>query len=134
MAQPTVSDMSEVLTQVIQNLKSDRGDQWLKVFQGILESPVLFLEELRGSTLPLATDGVVQSFGLTPREFEVLLLVGMGDTNKAIAAKLGITEDTVKKYVQSIIAKLRAVDRTHAATIAARAGLLGGHLVSVEGE
>ena len=52
-------------------------------------------------------------------------LVCTGSRNRQIATSLGITEDTTKKYLKSIIAKLRASDRTHAATIAARAGLLG---------
>jgi two-component system NarL family response regulator len=77
---------------------------------------------------------VGQQFNLTPREGEVLQLLSMGHTNKVIAARLSVTEDTVKKYVQSIIAKLHASDRTHAATIAARAGLLGGPLVRVGGD
>ena len=68
-------------------------------------------------------------FDLTPRELEVLILVGNGNTNGQIATRLGIAEDTAKKYVKSIIAKLHASDRTHAATIAARAGLLGGPVV-----
>ena len=73
-------------------------------------------------------------FDLTPRELEVLKLVGNGRTNRQIAQNLGITEDTAKKHVQSIIEKLRASDRTHAATIAARAGLLGGPVVNVKAD
>ena len=78
--------------------------------------------------------GVGQRFDLTPREFEVLKLVSDGHTNRAIARSLYIAEDTTKKYVQSIIAKLHASDRTHAATIAARAGLLGGPVVDLEAD
>ena len=47
-----------------------------------------------------------------------------GMTNKEIGGKLAIAEDTVKKHVQSIIWKLRAADRTQAAIIAYRSGLL----------
>ena len=61
---------------------------------------------------------------LTGREEEVLRLVAEGCTNKEIAKKLSIAEDTAKKHVQSIIAKLGAADRTQAAMKAARAGLL----------
>jgi DNA-binding NarL/FixJ family response regulator len=63
-------------------------------------------------------------FGLTPREVDVLLRLAEGLTNKEIGAQLKIAEDTVKKHVQSIIAKLRAADRTQAAIIAYRSGLL----------
>jgi len=61
---------------------------------------------------------------LTPREHEVLKLLAVGDTNKAIAEKLIITEDTVKKHVQNIIAKLDAGSRTAAAVKAAQAGMI----------
>ncbi|MBI4289397.1 MAG: response regulator transcription factor [Chloroflexi bacterium] len=64
-------------------------------------------------------------FELTRRELDVLKLLSDGGTNRQIAIGLGISEDTTKKHVQNIIAKLGAADRTHAATIAARAGLLG---------
>ena len=47
-----------------------------------------------------------------------------GLTNKEIGARLSITEDTVKKHVQNIIWKLRAADRTQAAILAYRMGLL----------
>ncbi len=61
---------------------------------------------------------------LTAREQEVLRLVAEGRTNKEIGRTLSIAEDTAKKHVQSIIAKLGASDRTHATLKAARAGLI----------
>ena len=67
-----------------------------------------------------------ETFGLTARETDVLLRLAEGFTNKEIAGDLAIAEDTVKKHVQSIIAKLRAADRTQAAIIAYRSGLLDG--------
>ena len=63
-------------------------------------------------------------FGLTPREIDVLLRLAEGLTNKEIGGQLSIAEDTVKKHVQNIIWKLRAADRTQAAIVAYRAGLL----------
>ena len=62
---------------------------------------------------------------LTEREVDVLRLLGNGDSNKIIAETLGITLDTVKKHVRNIIDKLQARSRTHAAIIAAQAGLAG---------
>jgi DNA-binding NarL/FixJ family response regulator len=59
---------------------------------------------------------------LTEREIEVLKLVAGGCSNKAVAARLRITEDTVKGHVRSIMEKLRANDRTHAVTIALQRG------------
>lgn len=61
---------------------------------------------------------------LTPREQEVLQAMAQGLTNRAIAQKLFITEETAKKHVQSIIGKLEASDRTDAAVKAVRAGLV----------
>jgi DNA-binding NarL/FixJ family response regulator len=61
---------------------------------------------------------------LTPRELEVLALVARGKQNKEIAAELVITERTVKFYVSSILAKLRAGNRTEAVAIAAQRGLI----------
>jgi DNA-binding NarL/FixJ family response regulator len=62
---------------------------------------------------------------LTEREVDVLRLMGNGDSNKIIAETLGITLDTAKKHVRNVIDKLQARSRTHAAIIAARAGIVG---------
>jgi DNA-binding NarL/FixJ family response regulator len=62
---------------------------------------------------------------LTGREVDVLRLMGNGDSNKIIAAILGITLDTTKKHVRNVIDKMQARSRTHAAIIAAQAGLVG---------
>jgi len=61
---------------------------------------------------------------LTDREMEVLQLIADGHANKEIAARLGITEEAVKSRVKNVLAKLRANDRTHAAMIAVRRGIL----------
>jgi NarL family two-component system response regulator LiaR len=62
---------------------------------------------------------------LTPREREVLALIGRGMPNKLIARELGIAEKTVKAHVSSVLAKLGVTDRTQAALYAVRAGLAG---------
>jgi DNA-binding NarL/FixJ family response regulator len=59
---------------------------------------------------------------LTGREIDVLRLVASGCSNKVVADRLGISEDTVKGHVRSIMDKLRANDRTHAVTIALQRG------------
>ncbi len=61
---------------------------------------------------------------LTPREIEVLRLVGNGRKNKQIADQLAISENTVNFHIKNILGKLGANDRTHAVTIAVRRGLL----------
>jgi DNA-binding NarL/FixJ family response regulator len=62
---------------------------------------------------------------LTEREIDVLRLMGNGDSNKIMAETLGITLDTIKKHVRNVIDKLQARSRTHAAIIAAQAGIVG---------
>jgi DNA-binding NarL/FixJ family response regulator len=61
---------------------------------------------------------------LTPRENDVLRLVAGGNANKEIAARLSLTEETVKSHVRSILAKLGASDRTHAVTIGLKRGII----------
>jgi DNA-binding NarL/FixJ family response regulator len=61
---------------------------------------------------------------LTPREVEVLELLAEGLPNKAIAARLDISDQTVKFHVASIAGKLGAANRTDAVRRAVRRGLL----------
>jgi DNA-binding NarL/FixJ family response regulator len=61
---------------------------------------------------------------LSTRELEVLRLIAGGNANKEIAAQLSIGEDTVKRHVTNILAKLRANDRTHAVTIGLKRGII----------
>jgi DNA-binding NarL/FixJ family response regulator len=55
---------------------------------------------------------------------EVLGEVAGGRSNKVIASRMGISEETVKTHMKSILSKLDANDRTHAVTIALRRGIL----------
>jgi DNA-binding NarL/FixJ family response regulator len=68
---------------------------------------------------------------LTGREVDVLRLMGNGDSNKIIADSLNITLDTTKKHVRNVIDKLQARSRTHAAIIAAQAGLVGNPVTPI---
>ena len=61
---------------------------------------------------------------LTEREIEVLRQVAAGCSNKIVAERLHISEDTVKAHVRSILSKLNASDRTHAVTIAVKRGFI----------
>jgi DNA-binding CsgD family transcriptional regulator len=97
--------------------------------------------EARGAGI--RADGIVQAVGvladesvdgtspdesyaepLTPRELEVLELIAEGLPNKSIAARLGISDQTVKFHVSSIHGKLGAANRTDAVRRAVRRGLL----------
>jgi DNA-binding NarL/FixJ family response regulator len=81
----------------------------------------------RRSLSPEASSQIAQHLSdqaLTPAEVVVLRLIAAGKANKEIAGDLGITEDTVKGRVKSILAKLDANDRTHAAIIGAKRGII----------
>jgi RNA polymerase sigma factor (sigma-70 family) len=61
---------------------------------------------------------------LSAREREVLQAVAQGQSNKGIARMLGIAEETVKTHMAKVLAKLKAHDRTHAALIGLRRGIV----------
>lgn len=61
---------------------------------------------------------------LSPTEVRVLRLIADGNSNKEIATELAATEDTIKGQVRSILAKLNAHDRTHAAMIGVKRGII----------
>jgi len=61
---------------------------------------------------------------LTKAEVDVLQLIAAGNANKTIADRLSITEDTVKSRVKNILSKLGANDRTHAAMIGLKRGII----------
>ncbi|MEO8524174.1 MAG: response regulator transcription factor [Caldimonas sp.] len=61
---------------------------------------------------------------LSPREIDVLRHLASSSRNKTIASNLGISEGTVKAHMKSILAKLRARDRTDAIVIALRRGII----------
>ena len=78
----------------------------------------LLMSSLRG----ISRDDV--SSALTPRELEVLALVGTGRANKQIAAELSISERTARTHVSNILRKLGLASRTQAALWAVREGLV----------
>jgi len=61
---------------------------------------------------------------LSPRQKEILKLIVRGDTNSDIARIIGLNERTVKNYITAILRKLNAANRTHAAVLALRNGLV----------
>ena len=61
---------------------------------------------------------------MTRRERDVLVLLGDGLSNRAIAERLGISDHTVKFHVASILDKLGAAGRTEAVTLGVRRGLI----------
>ena len=61
---------------------------------------------------------------LTPGEVRVLRLIAQGRANKDIASELSLSEETIKGYVSNILAKLGAKDRTQAAMIGFKRGII----------
>jgi DNA-binding NarL/FixJ family response regulator len=61
---------------------------------------------------------------LTPGEISVLRLIAAGNANKQIANQLSVSEETVKGRVKNILSKLGANDRTHAAMIGMKRGII----------
>jgi DNA-binding NarL/FixJ family response regulator len=91
------------------------------------------LAEARASAIPVdaivfaPTDGAGEPGDLdplTPRELEVLDLLAQGLSNKRIAVRLGISDQTVKFHVAAICGKLGAVNRTDAVRRAIRRGIV----------
>jgi DNA-binding NarL/FixJ family response regulator len=74
--------------------------------------------------VPGATRSDCRPEGLSRRELEVLCLVAEGLSNRRIAARLHVSEFTVKRHVQNILAKLDLPTRAAASAYAARQGLL----------
>jgi DNA-binding NarL/FixJ family response regulator len=76
---------------------------------------------------PEVTYDVVEHVGnepLSPTEVRVLRMIADGTSNKDVAAQLGITEEAVKGQVRNILSKLGARDRTHAAVLAMKRGII----------
>src|SRR5260370_348705 len=78
------------------------------------------VQELHGAT----RSGTNAFTELSERELEVLRLIADGSTNEEIAAKLVISEKTVKSHVSNILSKLHVADRTQAAVYAWREGVV----------
>lgn len=105
-------------------LKDTAIDKLRKAIDQVLDDQMavpleLMTAAMRAPTSQARPEDAISS--LTEREREVLGLVAVGLTNKAIARRLAISPATVKAHVERIIAKLGVADRTQAAVLAARA-------------
>jgi DNA-binding NarL/FixJ family response regulator len=77
-----------------------------------------------GAAVARSTPGGAARQSLTPREVEVLGMIAEGFGNRSIAARIGISQHTVKFHIAAILAKLDASSRTEAVTIGLRQGLI----------
>ena len=81
-------------------------------------------DALKESTQARASESRGGATALTPRELGILEMMAEGMSNRTIAARLGISSQTVKFHVASILAKLGAASRTEAVTFGVRHGLI----------
>jgi len=100
-------------------LKSSVRKELLETIRAVHAGQKRVSPEVAAGIAEHATDSV-----LTPREIDVLRLVARGNANKEIAARLSLTEETVKAHIRSILGKLEANDRTHAVAIGVKRGII----------
>jgi two-component system, NarL family, nitrate/nitrite response regulator NarL len=105
------------------------GEALVRLKSGDMPIPSTLLRELLSEVRSLRDqDDASSAKGshLTPREAETLRLLVQGLRNKQIARRLGISEHGVKRHVANILAKLNCPNRTMAAALAIREGLVDG--------
>lgn len=89
------------------------------------ESVSDLVRTLRELMPPFGTEAQQKNFGLTPRELEIVATIACGYTNKDIAAKFSISEQTVKHHLSNVFDKLGVSNRLELALFAANHNLLG---------
>ncbi|MGY5805473.1 response regulator [Rhizobium sp. LEGMi12c] len=108
-------------------LKDIRRDELLQMIRNVAAGQSFFNIELMRRLLRRVSPGATDERAiekLTVREREILERLTTGETNKEIAKALAISPGTVKVHVERILYKLRVTDRTQAAVVAVRAGLV----------
>lgn len=111
---------------------ADLIDAFHQVVQGwVIVSPVMapmLMERMSGfpggPSKPAADPVAARSFGLTPREVEVLKLISHARTNTQIAEELMVSEDTVKTHVRNVLGKLQARSKRELLARSAELGLV----------
>ena len=101
-------------------LKSALHRELLETIRGVHAGKKALSAEVSYEVAEHATDDA-----LTPAEVRVLQLIARGNANKEIAEQLSISEETVKGQVRNILSKLSAKDRTQAAMIGVKRGIIG---------
>jgi DNA-binding NarL/FixJ family response regulator len=130
----TVSDRDEHLFAAIKAgargylLKSLDADEFLEMLEGLERGEAAITRKtaarLFDGYADLSHKSVEPLDSLTAREKEILLLVAEGESNKAIAQALFVSESTIKYHMKNILQKLGVQNRTEAATYALRSGLV----------
>jgi DNA-binding NarL/FixJ family response regulator len=106
-------------------LKDMPADELIQTIRHVHEGEVFIQPEIASRLLrELLAPHALPIEPLSEREHEVLVLVAQGHSNREIADRLVLAEGTVKNHVSNILAKLQAENRTQAADIARRYGLI----------
>ena len=112
--------------QVSRGLKAGASGYILKsLARTELSNYIVSVHSGKRSLSPQLASTLLNNFqldALSKRETEVLRCVADGNSNQRVGQRLGLSEDTVKAHMKSILQKLDARDRTHAVTIAVRLG------------
>jgi two-component system, NarL family, response regulator LiaR len=103
-------------------LKDASADELLAAIRAVAAGKTHLAPEIAARLVIGVSEGAPEQ--LTPRELEVLTLMGQGRSNAEIADALVITPRTVKVHVQNILGKLSAANRTEAVSIAVRQQLI----------
>ena len=114
--------------QIMRALKAGASGYLLKsTLRKELLSTIRAVHAGRKALSPEVTYEVAEHIGeapLSPMEVRVLQMVADGNSNKDIAGKLTVTEEAVKGQVRNILSKLGASDRTHAAVLGLKRGII----------
>lgn len=105
-------------------LKDIDGDSLVTAIRGAARGEPQLHPEVARRLMERMPAPVDPFAALTPREREVLMLLARGHSNKEIGLALSLTEVTVKGYVSAVLGKLNVADRTQAALLAVRYGLI----------
>lgn len=102
--------------------------QFIKSVKAVLEGQVINLPRREAATPTIGDeeqrDAALLAGQLTPRELEVLEILVRGGSNAEIARELGLSPNTVRTHVQSILTKLQVRSRLEAAAFAVRFGIV----------
>jgi len=133
----TVSDVDENLFEAIKGgavgylLKNTESDAFFTMLEGVSqgEAPIsrqLAAKILREFARRMSDDSKEERQTMSDREKQVLGFVAEGLINRDIAARLGLSENTVKYHMKNILQKLHLRNRTQVVAYAAQSGLLKG--------
>ena len=129
----TVSDDEADLLEAMRSgargylLKNLKSEEFLDLLEGLARGETALTRQAASRVIHSLTQGGKspgRGAQLTERELELLPLLVEGLANRAIAQRLSVSENTVKYHVKAILQKLEAKNRTEAAMVAIRAGLV----------